>query len=373
MRVLHVISDSNVGGAGVLLTSLLRHFDPARVQSSVALPIDSALIDRIAPLNVPIRLLHFPTDRPSLQSITELSRLIDADGVDIVHTNAAISARIAGRLLRRRVVYTRHCCFPPTGIWRIGSLRRLGGRWNAALCDRAIATAEAARENLRQSGISDDRISVIVNGSEPIRVLTDTEIMATRKRWQINSDTFVIGICARLEACKGHETLLYAAKRLLSLTDRRLCFLIVGDGSRRPSLEGLAHTLGIAEQVRFTGFLSDVAPAFRLMDLNVNCSLGTETSCLAISEGMSAGVPAIVSDYGGNRAMIGDSEAGIVYPTGDADALADALLSLIRDPERTEQMRRAARQRYEQHFSPLRMTEQLTEVYEQLYATGVKQ
>ena len=55
MKVLHVISDSNIGGAGVLLTSLLRHFDRERVQSVVALPYDSALTERISTLGVPVR------------------------------------------------------------------------------------------------------------------------------------------------------------------------------------------------------------------------------------------------------------------------------------------------------------------------------
>ena len=122
--------------------------------------------------------------------------------------------------------------------------------------------------------------------------------------------------------------------------------------------------------MRFTGFLVDVAPAYRLMDLNVNCSHGTETSCLAISEGMSAGVPAIVSDYGGNRAMVGDSLAGRIYPVGDSRVLADAIRTVMDDPSLEAQMRIAARERYLTAFSPQRMTEELTRVYESLLPTA---
>ena len=119
----------------------------------------------------------------------------------------------------------------------------------------------------------------------------------------------------------------------------------MGEGSRRAALESLVRTLGIDAKVRFTGFLLDVAPAYRMMNLNVNCSSGTETSCLAISEGMSASVPAIVSDYGGNRAMVGDSLAGRVYPVGDAEALAGVILEVLDDPFLEARMREAARSR----------------------------
>ena len=368
MRVLHVISDSNVGGAGVLLTSLLRHFDTSRVQSVVALPRDSALIERIAPLGVPIRLLQYRADRPTLQSVNEIARLISLDRIDVVHANAAINARIAGRRCHRAVVHTRHCCYAPSGMMKARAIRRLAGYCNNALSDLAVATADAARDDLCRLGVNDARIAVIINGSEAVREVFETELNVARKRWNVAPDAFVVGICARLEPCKEHETFLRAARYVLEKTDREVCFLIVGEGSRHKELERLAATLAISGQVRFTGFLADVAPAYRLMNLNVNCSSGTETSCLAVSEGMSAGVPAIVSDYGGNRAMIGDSLAGRVYPVGDSDALAKIILEVLDDPAMESRMRQAARERYLDAFSPLRMTEEVTRLYEGLAA-----
>ena len=366
MRVLHVISDGNIGGAGVLLTSLLRHFNRDRVQSVVALPYRSALAERILSLGVPVRFLRYRADRPSWQSVGEIARLLRAERIDLVHANAAINARIAGRYQKIRVVYTRHCCYPPKGIWRLSAVQRLGGCWNNALCDHAIATAEAARDDICRLGVDEGRVSVIINGSEAVREVSEEELEAARLAWGIPADAFVVGICARLEACKGHETFLRAAQMLVEEGRRRIRFLIVGEGSRRDVLEEMTHTLGLDAFVRFTGFLGDVAPAYRLMDLNVNCSHGTETSCLAISEGMSAGVPAIVSDYGGNRAMVGDSLAGRIYPVGDSRVLADAIRTVMDDPHLEAQMRIAARERYLTAFSPQRMTEELTRVYEAL-------
>ena len=367
MKVLHVISDENIGGAGVLLTSLLRHFDPLRVQSVVALPRGSALAERIAALNVPVCELEHPCDRISYASVRELSHLICAMGVDIVHANAALSARLAGRRCGKGVLHTRHCCYPPRGAWRFWGVRMLGGIWNRALSDRVIATADAAARDLTLLGIPQGRIDVILNGSDPVREVSKDELDAARRRYGIAEDSFVVGICARLEPCKSHETFLQAAKLLIERYPlHRFSFLIVGAGTRRAELEVMCEMLGLESNVRFTGFVSDMAPIYRLLRVNVNCSVGTETSCLAVSEGMSAGVPAIVSDYGGNSAMIGESAAGVVYPIGDAVALADAIGKIVLDPVLELHMRRAAREQFESCYTAGAMTESVTRVYEQM-------
>ena len=144
MKVLHVISDTNIGGAGVLLHTLLRNFDRTRVQSAVALPQGSALQARISELDIPIYPLSHTCDRLSPASIREICLIATAEGFEVIHANAALAARVAGRLSHVPVVHTRHCCYPPMGIWRIPPVRRLGGMINRMLSDRVIATADAA-------------------------------------------------------------------------------------------------------------------------------------------------------------------------------------------------------------------------------------
>ncbi len=363
MKILHVISDRNIGGAGVLLCHLLRHLDRRRFESVVALPYGSLLRERILELEVPIVELQSECSRPNVASVRELCGAIRGSGADVVHTNAAVSARIAGRLCGRRVIYTRHCCFavelPQDRLARL-ALRR-GNRW---LCDTAIATAEAAAENLRAMGIPKQRIRVILNGCEPIRAVGEDELAVWREKLRISEEDLCIGICARLEPCKGHGTFLRAAKRLSGrLPHKRLKFLIIGDGSLRPELERQAREAGLSEQVIFVGFVKDPAPLYRLLTVHVNCSRGTETSCLAISEGMSAGLPTVASDYGGNPAMLGKSGAGYCFPAGDAGALATALARILEDDGLRESMSRAARQRYAEKFTAEGMTRRLEQVY----------
>ncbi len=369
MRVLHVISDQNIGGAGVLLESLLQNFDLARVESHVLLPRESALRERFLRLPVTLHATEARMDSVNLAAVRELSRIIRDTEAELVHANAAISARVAGRLCRIPVIHTRHCCFPPEGLMRLSLVRASAGLCNRMLSDRVIATAEAAAEDLRGLGIPNARIRVIRNGSRRVREVTSEELAVLRERLSLTREHIPIGICARLEPCKGHVVFLHAAARVTEHFPNAR-FLIVGEGSRREELEHLTDALQIREYVRFAGFVEDMAPVWRLLHINVNCSVGTETSCLALSEGMSAGVPMVVSDYGGNPDMLGESEAGLLYPAGDADALAAALARILSDQELWERMSRAALDRYEQNYTAEGMTEHLTAVYEELFRSA---
>ena len=371
MRVLHVISDENIGGAGVLLTTLLRNFDREQVKSAVALPQGSALRERIEGLDIPVYALSHSCDRLSLASVRELQEIIKDTEVELIHANAALSARVAGKRLGLPVIHTRHCCYPPSGIWKNRMARYVGGRCNRMLSDCVIATAEAAAEDLRALGVPNEKIKVIINGSEAVREVNEDEREVLRTHWGIGRDDFTVGICARLEACKGHETFLQAAKLVRERMPRiRFRFLIVGEGSLRKELERRVDVLGLREYVRFLGFVSDMAPIYRILRLNVNCSNGTETSCLAISEGMSASLPTVASDYGGNRAMIGESEAGILFPVGDAEALARAICEIAASKETEARMKSAAYERYLQRYTAKGMTDEVTALYERLLASA---
>ena len=180
MKVLHVISDSNIGGAGVLLLSLLRNFDSDRVESLVALPKGSALIQRITQAGVPVVELDEGCDRYSAASVREIKAVIRDCGAELIHANGAICARIAGRACGIAVLHTRHCCFPPSGIWRLGAVRFLGGILNRMLSDRVIATAEAAAKDLRILGIPSRKIEVIINGSEPVQKIFFVQVKIGR-------------------------------------------------------------------------------------------------------------------------------------------------------------------------------------------------
>ena len=197
MRILHVISDSNIGGAGVLLLNLLRRFDREKVESVVALPRGSRLRRAVLETKTPVVELDQVCDRLSAASVWELLGVMRAVKPDLVHANAALAARLAGKLAGKQVIYTRHCTFP---VEKKPPVVRLAQNfWNNALCDCAIATARAAAVDLRETGIPRRKIVVIPNGCEPVREVLPGEIELFRAKYGIDEGDFCVGICAKTD------------------------------------------------------------------------------------------------------------------------------------------------------------------------------
>ena len=97
--------------------------------------------------------------------------------------------------------------------------------------------------------------------------------------------------------------------------------------------------------------MENVAPLLSMLDVQLNASTGTETSSLALIEGMSLGLPTIASSYGGNPYLIQDGYDGLLFAPGDASGLADCMEKLMADPDLRHTFSVHAREAYETHFT----------------------
>lgn len=368
IKILHVISDTNIGGAGVHLCNLLTCTDRTQFEITVVLPQGSALIPRIAALGIPIIEICYGADSSAdLRAVPELISAIRRIRPHILHTHSALYARIAGRFCRVPVaVNTRHCADmteKPSFITRAAaSLAECG------FYTHTIATASYVKDILTARGISAERITVIHNGSLPIPSLSDTEKKKVRSELGIEETSLVVGMVARLAEGKGHETFLRAAKLCLE-EDPGLCFLVMGNGEKEDALRAMAQQLNVADRVHFLGFRTDVGRIMNILDVNVNCSQHSETSSLSLSEGMCVGAVPVVTDCGGNPFMAGFGENGILFPVDDPHALAKVILSLSRDRERLTTLSRRCKMRFSQEFTADAMTHRTESLYKALLET----
>lgn len=373
MKVLECITDTNIGGAGVLLVTRLKDTDRTKFQTGVVLPKESQLIERLTSLDFPIHPIDGSNDRSfSILAIPRYLSLFRREKPDLVHCHGSLSARIAAMLCGVPVrVYTRHCVYPLPN-WQKNAIGKiLIGKAQTLLSHGIIAVAHSAKENLLEMGVPAHRVSVIINGVSGLRSVSFEETQELRERLGIPKDAIVIGICARLEACKDHYTLFRAAEILIQ-KDSSYRFLIVGDGSLREELERYCEDHGLSPYIIFAGFQSDVAPYYSLMRINVNCSVGTETSSLALSEGMSIGLPSVVSDYGGNPYMVRQGENGLVYAKGRAEGLAEAIEKLAKDPVLWNQLSKGAKERFHTELNSKAMTQKTEKLYEELFRQHMK-
>ena len=349
MHILHVLTDSNVGGAGSWICYLV---GASRHKHSVIIPQGAAIKPRLEKTGAKVYEMRGIADRSfSPLAVGRLTRLIRQIAPDAVHTHASVSARIAARRAKVPCVMTRHCSDMPPAWHAFLPKRRL----SRSLC-AAIATDEKAKLALLRSGIPDEKITVVRNGARALREVSDSERADLRRTLDIPDGAFVAGIFARLEAVKDHATVIEAA-RLCEGKGGDIYFLVVGTGSLEKTLKENAP-----QCVRFCGFADDIAPYMALCTANVNASRGTETSNLAIIEGMSAGVVPVVSDYGSNPVLAKD--CGLVFEAGNAASLADALLRLKNEQDLAAALSRSARDAFFGEYSAERFARQIDKVYE---------
>ncbi|HET7568460.1 MAG TPA: glycosyltransferase family 4 protein [Gaiellaceae bacterium] len=179
-----------------------------------------------------------------------------------------------------------------------------------------------------------------------------------------------VGIVGRIAPWKGQDVFLDAFAQAFPDGEERA--VVVGaplfgadEEAWAAGLEERARELGIGDRVEFRGFREDVAAELARLDVLVHASVIPEPFGLVVVEGMAAGLPVVAADAGGPAETVEDGVAGILYPPGDAAALAAALRDLAGDPERRRALGEAGRERAAA-FAPERVAARLREVYEGL-------
>jgi glycosyltransferase involved in cell wall biosynthesis len=172
-------------------------------------------------------------------------------------------------------------------------------------------------------------VSLIYNGVDLQRYNHQQPCCTLHDEYSIPEDSQIVGVVARLEAEKGHRTLMDAWPLVL-FAQPRAWLLIVGEGSERNSLESQAASLGIADRVVFTGRREDVPAVTAALDVAVLPSY-REAQGLSVLEAMALGRPVVASKVGGIPEMIEDGISGLLVPPNDSEALAGAIVRLLSD------------------------------------------
>jgi len=368
-KLLHVLTDSNIGGAGHHLLALLdkeNGINRKKFDVTVALPENAKLLPSLLAQNINcVQLPHLAENSFSCAAVKILRREMAEYKPDIVHTHAALSGRVAAKIYGKcKIVYTRHSVFEPSGWQQRPPAKWVFGLLNNMLSHRIIAVSPAAKDNLLALGTSAKKIHVIYNGMPPSREYTTAEQAQLREKYNIPKNAFVLAQIARLTEVKGHDDVLDAVKPLTQ-TLPSVLVLIAGDGEHRAHLEQRIKNENITN-VRLLGFVHEVEEILAIMDAGLSASFGTEATSLALVQGMSVGKPAIVTDYGGNPYVISPEKNGLVTPTRKPDALRDAIVKLQSDTKLYRQMCQQAKGTYRERFTIHEMIRKTEELYNEL-------
>lgn len=367
IRVVNIITDINIGGAGKVLQNYLAHFNHDSFDVWVVLPEISPLAEILEGYGATIikseKLIGKSMD---IGSIIPIMRLLKELKPDIVHTHASLSSRISAKLYGKcKIIYTRHCAYPPSSFMSSSPGKLLGRLIARTFSDGVIAISEAVKENLTDTGVPEEIITVMMNGVEPLEKLDENHKREIRKVYNIGENEKTVGMVGRIEPVKGHEYFLNAAKICLD-NGLKIKFLIAGSGGIETDIRKMAEELRITENVIFTGFINDVASVVNIIDILVNASYGTEASSLAMLEAMSLGVPVIATDFGGNPYQVENGLTGIVVPVKNPAAIAEAITKMLSDSEKYNEYVQKTLTVYNEKYTAAIMTAAIEKTYTHL-------
>jgi len=363
VRVLHLITELNIGGAEKVLSRLLSRLDRDRFALAVACLYgrDGLVADDIRSLGISITDLGM-TAKWRLDAFVRLYRLLHRQRPTILHTwmfHANVPGRVLGRLAGVPIVISSE-----RTMGQEGGLRCWLNRVTAPLPDRVACVSESVAEFAAQTiGIPPAKLVVIPNGI-PLEDFQPGDRSRARVDLGIPLRVVVAGTVGRLQPVKGTRHLLEAWSRLVSGHPDAI-LLLVGGGSQQAALERMSRHLGISEHVRFLGDRVDVPDLLRGMDIFVLPSLWEGMPNAAL-EAMAVGLPVVATAIGGTPEVVVDGVTGLLIPPGDPDALAQSIAHLLCDPDLRCRMGQAGRERVVNHFSVGRMVEQTTRLYERL-------
>ena len=364
IRVLNIISDTNIGGAGRVILNYLSYADTTQFETLVAVPRGSLLKEPLEQAGAQVLEVDGIADRSyHKDDVKTLQALIRQVKPNLVHTHGTLSGRIAAKRCHVPVVYSRHSAFPVPA-----KLRYPPGRWinklvNEHYADHIIAVSPATQDNLTQAGISPKKITVVMNGVAPLEPISPQAQVQLRQELGAQPDDILFGILARLEEYKGHQYLIEAAKLLKERGYTKFRVLIAGTGGYETQLAQAVQDTGTGDVVQLLGFRSDVAALLSILNVQLNVSYGTEATSMALLEGMSLGLPSIVSDYGGNPFVITPGQDGLIFPSRNSAALADAMAQLIDHPQLRSKLGAEAKATFQRRFTGQVFARNTEEVY----------
>ncbi|MDI9432757.1 MAG: glycosyltransferase family 4 protein [Planctomycetota bacterium] len=340
---------------------------------------DAAMVERFEKAGARVELLGL--SRGSLRHLfSTLVTYFRSQQPDVVHVQyfapgmvPILAARRAGV---QRIFATVHAAGQKGYGWKAKAMLRFAARFT----DHFFCVSQNAEQFWfgstspvgERTAWSRIRHSTIYNGVDVQRTQA-AGLNAERGRLcpEIPAEARVIGIVGRLVRLKGHLTLLQAMRTIVRQAPETF-LLVIGTGPDEALFQQEAKTLGIERHVIWKGRIEPEAlpQYYHIMDVLAMPS-HWEGFGLTAAEAMAAGKPVVGTDVPGLREVLEEGATGFLVPVGEAEALADKLLALLRDPQRAAEMGRSGHFRARELFDGARCSEKWLTTYQSLLAAGV--
>lgn len=384
-----LLPSAQLGGAERSLLTFLKVAHGRSIDAVVILPREGPLGEKLSELGVPWRVVPMPRSLLSLSRqnswhtlamMTKISyqgpgylwRLVrEMRGIkpDVIYTNG-IKGHILGALL--------HPLVQAGVVWHLRDV--WGGLLSGFLADHAAdliiansrSTATALQKCMKRRG----KVVVIHNAVDTEEFFPEGPVADLGA---LGQHRYKVGLAAVYARWKGHALLLAAAERIKTEFPSAGFYFIggsiydtVGERGYEKELRQLVEEKGLGDCVAFTGFQTEMAPWYRAMDIVVNASILPEPFGRTLLEAMSCGKPVVGPNQGGIPEFVRPGENGLLYEMGNAEAFAEAILTLLRNPDLRDQLGVSGRETAMQRFSPTPHAEAISRALAQVVTDGRK-
>lgn len=302
-------------------------------------------------------------------TLRKIIRMVHDQSIEIICTQDYKSdffGLLAGRLLKIPIVAVFHGRTSESARMRLyESMDNLFLR----CFDRVIAVSRESGKKLARIGVKPHRMRVIPNGID-VELCTNEVFSDVRREFSMDESDPLVVFAGRLSKEKGLDVLMDAAASVVeSFPNAR--FMILGDGREAPFLRARSRELGLERNVIFPGFRRDIQAFYSQMDLCVLPSF-TEGMPLVILEAFIHKKPVVATSVGGVPELVEQGVSGYLVEPGDARALAERIIDLMRDPQKARQMGMAGYKRVRTEFGVDRQVKEYTETFRELARRGAR-
>lgn len=364
--ILYLNTSSSIGGAERSLLDLLTGMDRSRFCPVVACPDDGPLTHALNEKGVEVHSCGFSglsTPFRFFSELLNLRRFSRERNVVLIHGNSTLAVKhtiFLGRVLGvPSVVHVRDEIPPGASFYRL---------W---LCysDCVIAISDAVKMALINT-VTPAALKRIYNGINTERFRPDLNGFDARLEWQWPEKTPVVGMVGRFSFEKGVKTFIVAASQVVHEFPAAR-FILVGDvvfsKNRRFKEEAIAtaHRLHLPDRIKFVGERENVETLMAGMDILIVPSTREAFGRVAAEAG-ACGKPVVATAVGGLSEIVKDGETGILVPPEDCNAMAAAILKLLKDEGLRRTMGIKARERICKLFDIRRTIDEIENLYRTL-------
>ncbi|WP_066495996.1 glycosyltransferase [Abyssisolibacter fermentans] len=368
MKILHLISGGDTGGAKTHVLSLVKELNKY-VEAKIVCFLEDTFYTEGKALGINIQVIK-QKKRYDLSVVKKLINIIENEGYDIIHCHGARANFIAMLLklyIKKPMVTTIHSDYKLD--FKDNVYKRLIYTFlnkTALKCfNYYIAVSSSFKNMLCERGFKANKIFIVYNGIDFENTFDIIPKNKFLEKYRVDyKNEKIVGIAARLDTNKDIITLLNAAK--IVLDERKdVIFLIAGEGDECKRLKDHSTKLGIDHNTKFLGFVNQPYSFFNVLDINVLTSK-SESFPYVILEGAKLKKPIVSTNVGGLEDLVDNGINGYLFEVGNSQMLADYLKEMLNNDEKTSEMGNNLYEIVKNQFSLNKMALDHCKIYEDI-------